>query len=434
MSYPTTSQKRPTKFLRVIFWTFIVLLITSISATMGAVTALLSPFEPEPSEDGSLVLNSLWRDRFRFRLSRPVNILVMGIDLPPQDQDSDIDLFEGRSDSMILVNFNPSDRNLNLLSIPRDTEVFIPGVGVGKINEANYWGGADLAKEVVADTLNQVQINRYVRVSTGAFRELVDLLGGVEVFVPYAMSYRDNTQQLQIDLSPGWQTIDGDQANHFARFRSDAYGDIGRIQRQQALMEAIQERLRSPDVLPRLPQIIRVMLKYVDTNLDFEEMLTLVKFGLNLEPEQIRMVMLPGREREGYTSYWAIDEPGRDRIMAQYFRVDSTGFVLPGSYERSPYHKLSKETKIAVQNASGKPQAEEQVADYLFEQGFNNVYVVPSLPYNVRSSEIIVQRGDLGSAELLQKNIGFGKIKASSTGEIGSDFTIRLGEDWQPKL
>ncbi|TVU54301.1 MAG: LytR family transcriptional regulator [Arthrospira sp. PLM2.Bin9] len=433
MSYPTTNQRQP-KVLRVIFLSFIALIITSASATLGALTALLSPLKPEQPQNSSMVLNSLWRDRFRFRLSRPVNILVMGIDPPLPNQEEDGAIFGGRSDSMILVNFNPSDRHLNLLSIPRDTEVFIPGMGVGKINEANYWGGASLATEVVADTLNKVQINRYVRVSTGAFKELVNLLGGVEVFVPYPMSYRDNTQQLEIDLSPGWQTIDGDQADHFARFRSDAYGDIGRIQRQQALMEAIRERLQSPDVLRRIPQIIRVMLKYVDTNLDFEEMLTLVKFGLNLEPQQVRMVMLPGRDMGGYTSYWVVDDAARDRIMAQYFRVDSTGFVLPGPMERSGYQELSKRIKIAVQNASGNPQAAERVADYLFKQGFNNVYVVPGLPYTMRSTQIIVQGGDLASAELLQEHIGFGTVRASSTGAINSDFTIRVGDDWQQRF
>ncbi|MGC9528423.1 MAG: LCP family protein, partial [Limnospira sp.] len=71
MRYPTSSQRQP-KILRVLFWSFIVLLIASTSATLGAVTALLSPAERGFDEDGSMVLNALWRDRFRFELSRPV--------------------------------------------------------------------------------------------------------------------------------------------------------------------------------------------------------------------------------------------------------------------------------------------------------------------------------------------------------------------------
>jgi len=433
MRYPTTSQRKP-RVLQILFWSFILLLIASTSATLGAVTALLSPDERGFDEDGSMVLNALWRDRFRFELSRPVHILVMGIDRPPDGGEDSPDLFKGRSDSILLVRFDPLEGSINLLSIPRDTRVSIPGLGFGKINEANYWGGTELAAEVVENTLNQVEINRYVRVSSGAFRELVNLLGGVEVFVPYPMSYTDNSQQLQIDLSPGWQTIDGEQADQFARFRGDAYGDIGRIQRQQALMEAIRERLQSPEVLPRLPEIMRVMLKYVDTDLDFEELLTLAKFALNLDSDRVRMVMLPGEERGGYSSYWDIDDRGRDRVMAQYFRVDSTGFVLPGSYQRSPYLELSKNSRIAIQNASGNPEAGDRVADFLYEKGYDQVYVVPKLPYSVRSTQIIVQGGDLGGAELLQTTLGFGNIKASSTGEVDSDLTIRVGEDWRQKF
>ena len=90
---------------------------------------------------------------------------------------------------------------------------------------------------------------------------------------------------MYIDLEPGWQTLNGDQAEQFARFRKDNYGDIGRVQRQQMLLKALRQRLLSPKVLPRLPQIIRVMQQYIDTNLSLEEMLALVGFGLDLDKD-----------------------------------------------------------------------------------------------------------------------------------------------------
>jgi len=62
--------------------------------------------------------------------------------------------------------------------------------------------------------LNNVPIDRYVRI-TNAFEELVDLLGGVEVFVPERMSRLQRHQQLEIDLDPGWQTLNGNQAQQF---------------------------------------------------------------------------------------------------------------------------------------------------------------------------------------------------------------------------
>jgi LCP family protein required for cell wall assembly len=406
-------------------WGFVIVLAALLSAILGAITAAFLPTEENTPDPASNVLNEFWRDRFGYKLTRPVNILVMGIDRTEDTEANSLESFQGRSDTILLVQFDPKTSSISSLSIPRDTEVEIPGFGRGKINEANYWGGTELARKTVYNTLNQIPIHRYVRVSSGAFKELVDLLGGVDVLIPHPMSYIDNTQQLKIDLSPGWQTINGEQADQFARYRSDAYGDIGRIQRQQALIEAIQKRLQNPNILPRLPQIIRVMQKYIDTDLSFNEILSLVNFGLNLESQQFKMVTLPGRSstaEETYSSYWVIDEIGRDRILAEYFQQD-----LDTQLESE---SLPLDLKIAIQNASGNSLAAEKIADTLANQGYYNVYIVPDWPNKQRQTQIIVQRGNLSSAEALKNKLGWGEIEASSTGEIGSDFTLRIGSDW----
>lgn len=432
MTSPFPSPKKP-KILQLFFFSFIILFLASTSAILGAVTALLTPEKFDFTEPESNILDGLWQHRFKYSLSRPVNILVLGIDGSPQSSTSSPDLFKGRSDTVLFVNFQPQDKSVSLLSIPRDTQVEIPGYGTGKINEANYWGGPKLAKEVVQSILNKVQINRYIRVSSGAFRELVDFLGGVEVYIAQPMSYQDKTQKLNINLAAGWQTINGEQADQFVRFRGDGYGDLGRVQRQQALMEAILGRLKDPTVLPRVPEIIRIMQKYIDTNLSFEEILTLVNFGLNLEPQNFKMVMLPGRsssEEYSNSSYWLIDERGRDRVMYQYFRLDSTGFILKSGYEPSAYETLSKDLKIAIQNTSSNPKTAEKMLDFLYNQGFNQVYLAPTKSNQQLKTQIIVQGGDLGAAKLMQKTLGLGEIKSSATGDMGSDLTIRVGEDW----
>src|SRR4028118_367636 len=121
------------------------------------------------------------------------------------------------------------------------------------------------------------------------------------------MKYTDVTQNLKIDLDKGWQTLNGDQAEQFARFRKYQNGDIGRVQRQQALLKALRQRLVSPTVLPRLPQAIRVIQQYVDTNLTPEEMLALVGFALKLEQDEPNLELLPGRLRRARADlgrYW----------------------------------------------------------------------------------------------------------------------------------
>jgi LCP family protein required for cell wall assembly len=331
-----------------------------------------------------------------------------------------------------LLHLDPRDKSISLLSVPRDTQVEVPGIPFSKISEANARGGAALATRLVSSMLNNTRIERYVRVSSSAFRELVDLLGGVEVFVPRAMSYTDTAQKLKINLAQGWQTLNGEQAEQFARFRNDGLGDIGRIQRQQSLIQAIRNRLASPSVFVRLPQIVRLMQKYVDTNLNYEEILTLANFGLQLERDTFKMVMLPGSSssKQGdLRSYWILDKVAVDRIMTQYLNLGVPD--LAQGRIRNPSESVSpKNLKIAVQNASSKPTTAKTVAEFLRKKGFFNVSVVQDSPQKERQSQIIVQQGDLEAANLLQKALGGGKIEASSTGEINSDLTLRVGEDW----
>ena len=426
-------RKKPKLFLY-IFGLFFLVFTAALSAAIGAITALLAPVEPPVITRvlDATGFNYTSSDRSGYRLSRPVNILILGIDRVPEAAANSPKIFEGRSDTILLLHLDPRDKSISLLSVPRDTQVEVPGIPFSKISEANARGGAALATRLVSRMLNNTRIERYVRVSSNAFRELVDLLGGVEVFVPRAMSYTDTAQKLKINLAPGWQTLNGEQAEQFARFRNDGLGDIGRIQRQQSLIQAIRNRLASPSVFVRLPQIVRLMQKYVDTNLNYEEILTLANFGLQLERDTFKMVMLPGSSssKQGdLRSYWILDTVGVDRIITQYLNPGVPD--LAQGRIRNPSESVSpKNLKIAVQNASSKPTTAKTVAEFLRKQGFFNVSVVQDSPQKERQSQIIVQQGDLEAANLLQKALGGGKIEASSTGEINSDLTLRVGEDW----
>lgn len=269
----------------------------TLSAGLGATLALVMPFRLLGDTDGPVSLPELLQGGLRYGISRPVNIIVLGVDLNLEEPEEgeERDPFKSRSDTMLLVRLNPGNDRVSILSIPRDTRVSIPDVGVTKINSANWWGGPDLVTEVVSTTLNDVQIDRYVRVSTGAFRELVDVVDGVEVYVPFAMQYEDQTQKLKIDLEPGLQKLNGVEAEGFVRFRNNNLGDIGRAQRQQILLKALQKKMANPAMLTRLPQILSVLQKHIDSNLSVGEMLALMQFGLQVNSEQLQMVLLPGR-------------------------------------------------------------------------------------------------------------------------------------------
>ncbi|MEB3336364.1 MAG: LCP family protein [Leptolyngbyaceae bacterium] len=426
-----TATPQRFSIVRWLFWSFAFVVTTAASATVGATLTLLTPLPPTlaPWERGQRSPDDIWSSGFLYRVTRPVNVLVMGIDRVPGVSDTSPNVFAGRSDTMLLLHIHPATHSVSLLSIPRDTQVEIPDIGTDKINDANVKGGPALAARVVSRTLNNLPIDRYVRVSTSAFRELVDLLGGLDVFVPRPMSYVDHTQKLKIDLAQGWQTLNGDQAEQFARFRQDELGDIGRVQRQQALLKALQERLISPAALPRVPQMVRITRHYLDTNLTPEEVLSLLSFALKLEQGKLKMVMLPGRfstPDESVASYWILDPEGRDHVLRDYFNFGQPAIAVQSSPSLAATHRL----RIAIQNASGQPHIGSQMAEYLKQQGFQDLYLVEDWTDQQRQTQIIAQQGNLAGATAIQKILGLGEVEASSIGDLESDLTIRVGQDW----
>jgi polyisoprenyl-teichoic acid--peptidoglycan teichoic acid transferase len=405
---------------------FAIGIVTIASTTIGLTAALLLPLPMGlVAKDKAAKPLDLWQFGMGYQVSRPVNILVMGIDRVPTAAPGSREIFSGRSDTMLLLRVDPDTDSISLLSIPRDTQVEIPGVGTTKINDANVQGGATLAARTASSVLNGVQIDRYLRVSTEAFKELVDLMGGVEVYVPKPMVYEDKTQKLKINLSPGKQVLSGAQAEQFARFRNDDLGDIGRVQRQQALLKSLRKQLTSPSVIPRIPGLVQAMQKYIDTNLTVEEMLALVSAGRKLSEGSFKMVMLPGRfssPDEFRASYWIMDPAGRDRVMKQYFNIDP------------PFPSLDSESspalRISIQNASRNPNAASQLSQRLIALGFSNVFITSDWADKQAKTQVIAQRGDLQAAQVLQQQLGLGIVDADSTGDLEADITIRVGDDW----
>ncbi|MEB3288953.1 MAG: LCP family protein [Leptolyngbya sp.] len=398
------------------------------SALIGAGATIFLPLPGLPQADSSGPgLSDLWQAGFRYQVTRPVNILVMGIDENLDAAPGSEAIFAGRTDTLLLVRVNPQDKTLRVISIPRDTRVQVPGYGMAKINYANVAGGPSLVAQTIADNLGNVQIDRYVRVNTTAFRDIVDLVGGIEIEVPQRMQYTDQTQGLYIDLYPGWQTLNGDQAEQFSRFRSDA-GDIGRVQRQQILLRALRERLTSPLVIPSLPQVIRVVQRYVDTNLSLEEMLALASFGLDIDTDAFQMVMLPGRfstPTEFEASYWIPDWEASATILQTFFQTEGVGVYADNA---SPRYVAN--LRIAVKNASESSGAGAEMVRYLRENGFSNVYLSRDAPTLSRTTEVVAQRGDRDSAEVVLSMLGQGRVLSESTGDLDSDITVRVGQDW----
>lgn len=431
-------KQQVSPLLRGFIWGGCFTLTAFISGMLGVTIALKSPapinanfvngFKEKFEAIKEFGLTSL----FVKQLDQPINILVMGIDRVPLAEVGSELSFAGRSDTMLIVRIQPQDQTLRILSIPRDSRIQLPSGAYDKINSANVRGGVPFTKQVIQTNLEGIVIDKYVRVTTDAFVELVDLIGGVEVYVPTDMKYTDQTQGLYIDLKQGKQVLNGDQSEQFARFRGDNLGDIGRVQRQQILLKALQKKMQSPQALLKIPQALKLLKERIDTDLSQDEILSLASFCLGLAKEDIRMVLLPGRAStsdEYRLSYWLISETGKNEVIRQYLEGESDRDESMVDSQKSPLR-----IKIAIENATPNPEVAKTVARHLVDQGFRNVYITNNSSIPTTNTQIIVQKGDYESAQMIQRILDFGELEASSTGDITSDITIRIGSDAEKLL
>lgn len=203
-------------------------------------------------------------------LNKRINVLIMGID----DGDNEFKDAPKRTDVMFLASFDPSNNDVVILSLPRDTRVKIPGYqGLDKINHAYAYGGVKLAKQTVANLL-KVPIHYYILLNWQGFIDIINIIGGIDYYVEQNMDYEDPYADLSIHIEQGFQHLDGKKAGEYVRFRHDELGDIGRVQRQQRFLKALASELFSVNNVVKVPSLINSVEKHIDTDMDF---LTMVK-------------------------------------------------------------------------------------------------------------------------------------------------------------
>jgi polyisoprenyl-teichoic acid--peptidoglycan teichoic acid transferase len=418
--------------------------IAMVSATAGALLAVSLTSTPlmqaslSPQEAAVFDSDRISGQGLRFsQLTRPVNILVMGMSvLPPDTQNApaetknlrylpQVNSFDGLADVMLLIKFDPEKKKLIMLSVPRDTRTEIEGYGIKKINSANTHGGPALTAKTVSNLLDGVGIDRYIRINVLGVGKLIDALGGVTVYVPKDMKYQDDSQHLYINLKAGKQHLNGNQALQLLRFRHDENGDIGRIQRQQMVMRALMDQSLNPTTLAQLPKVLDVVKEHIDTNLTVEELLALVGYGARTNRSNMQMLMVPGRfseKSEFDASYWL---PNRDRIAAMM----AENFDVNVSHEQQSTDPGS--LRIAIQDSTGGDRSKVRTLIRSLEKaGYRNVYVSKSWGEPLEVTHIVAQQGDGNSAESIRNSLGFGEVRVESTGNLSSDVTIQLGKDW----
>jgi len=197
-----------------------------------------------------------------------------------------VGLNEGKNANTVMVaSYDGINHEANLISIPRDSLINVnrsnrklSGAFLnGMVSGGGAEGGIAQVQREVMSVVGFVP-DFYVIFNYDAFKEVIDAVGGVEIYVPFHMRYDDPLQDLHIDIPPGLQHMDGQTALYFARFRESNRGfrpitDYQRIKNQQAVIDAVLSNLMRPSNILRIPEFIEIFNNNVYTNLNFDDML-----------------------------------------------------------------------------------------------------------------------------------------------------------------
>jgi LCP family protein required for cell wall assembly len=208
------------------------------------------------------------------------NILVLGID---SREDSNL----GRSDTIILSTFIPSEPYVGMLSIPRDLWVVIPEYGLNRINTAHFFAEADqpgsgpfAAMETVRTNFG-VDVDYYIRLHMNGFWDLIDALGGVDIILPNPMS----------GYEAGPHHLNGEQALALVRDREGS-DDFSRAETSQFFLAAVLKQYTSPSGWLKIPAALKIITQHVETNIPTKQLPQLALTFLRVGPEGIQTLFI----------------------------------------------------------------------------------------------------------------------------------------------
>ncbi len=400
-----------------------------------------------------------------------VNILLLGIDKRPDEDYS-------RTDTMILVTVDPNGKAAGMLSIPRDLWVSIPGYDEDRVNKAYYFGemngypggGPALAMKTVQYNLG-VPVHFYIQVDFDGFRQIVDTLGGIDIYVPESIddpSFPDNNYGFDpFYIEAGQHTLDGYNALRYARTRATPGSDFSRAKRQQAVLMAIKDKALQLNMIPKIPELWNTMAGTVETDLQLVDIVELAQLADEIEagniqstvidsaltydyvvPETGAQVLIPLRDKiravidEMFAESEPAEGPSQAEIEAvQTAQAQARAEEIEQNAQRQEEIKAfltQEKAKLVVQNGTNVSGLASQTALFLKQQGFNVLQFGPAdtttYPHTVivvyddskvytlqvLAALFAVEEENIRSSPNLKSDVDFRVI-------VGSDFELPSG-------
>lgn len=378
------------KFIRIFIVSFAIMLLGTGVFTAGYVFISKNSFADQITGKGKNKVEKEEKTRTTFA--------VFGVDK---------DGF--RTDVTMLVFFDHKTAELDVLSIPRDTKIDIPDdiyVEMAtrrnvprtiKINEVPTYSDPEKRNETsvaVLEELFDVDIDYFFNMDIGGFKYIVDLIGGVEMEIPFNMVYNDPYQDLHINLRAGQQTLNGDQAEQLVRYRKGyANGDLGRLDMQHEFMVAFMKQLLTPKNKINKVNIASAAILYMTT--DFTDSMDYLDYVDKLSINKINISTIPGENEYTDRSYFIYDEDEvKDYIQAIINNEDSDSKQADEEEEEEEID--AKALKISVQNGTNISGFASSTKDKLENSGYTVIEAINYKDKPVDKTMLIVPTKKVG--------------------------------------
>ena len=381
----------------------LMLLVALAAFAVGATYRLYSLVNATPEE---------FKKNIKFdEQHRTLNVLVLGID--------DVEEIR-RSDTIILARIDIDRKTASVMSIPRDTRVAIKGYKQQqKLNHAYAFGGIELLRDTVVN-LTGVPVNYYLILNYASFPKIVDAIGGVDITVPKRMRYTDRAQNLHIDFHPGKKHMNGVDGLKYVRFRMDAMGDMGRMKRQQEFAQAFLNKITTPAILPRIPEVVELTLAEIQTDMPVKTALQLAGQLKDMKISSVRFFTMPGSPAYiGGISYFVPDlqkaseemDPNFGQTAKKPASDDSSVQKIAPQVNSSAVQDLPEESlsslasrfkaPIAILNGTGKAGLGKKFTSLFEQAGIEVVFTG-----NAKHSDFrycLIQYSDKGTLQMAKE-------------------------------
>ena len=276
-------------------------LLVGVVAAGAWVTNLMSRLN-----DGEVITSDLLATLVDSDVARePFYMLLLGTDGRPGEETY-------RTDSIILARVDPTEKQVTLISVPRDTRYVYQGSTV-KINAVFSYGGADDMVEAVND-LCGVEISEYAEINFDGMKALVDAVGGIDIYVPEGDEGMkalvdavggidiyvpegdevDDPEAGPVTIESGQQHMDGEAALTFSRARHQfADGDYTRMRHQRMVLGALAEKILNNLDIATVPALMNQLADMVKTSLQVSDIVSLINAMRGMDVNSMYSANIP---------------------------------------------------------------------------------------------------------------------------------------------